>query len=255
MRRTLAKPERPVAAERDESGPGGSRLCNGAGRCLLVLAQASIKEEQPMSVEVWLGFVLASAVLLVIPGPTSILITSRALAGGSRTAWWSVPGVALGDLTALTLSAAGLGAVLAASATLFTVIKLAGAAYLAYLGLKLWRGAGTSPEVPLPQGPDRGRTLFLEAYTVTALNPKSIMFFVAFVPQFLSPASPMLPQLAVLIPTFVALATLNATTFALLAGGLRGMDPGPGMRRWLDRLGGSILIGAAAMMAAWRRAA
>ena len=85
-----------------------------------------------MSVEVWLGFVLASACLLVIPGPTLILVVSRALAGGRHTAWSTVPGVALGDLTAMTLSAAGLGAVLAASATLFTVIKLAGAAYLAY---------------------------------------------------------------------------------------------------------------------------
>jgi threonine/homoserine/homoserine lactone efflux protein len=208
-----------------------------------------------MSVEIWLGFVLASAVLLVIPGPTLILVTSRALAGGRHTAWWTVPGVALGDLTALTLSAAGLGAVLAASATLFTIIKLAGAAYLAYLGLKLWRSADTAPEAQIALGRGRGRTLFLEAYAVTALNPKSIIFFVAFVPQFITPAWPMLPQLAVLIPTFVALAAVNATAFALLASSLRTMGPGPGMRRWLDRLGGSILIGAAAMMAAWRRAA
>ncbi len=208
-----------------------------------------------MSVEVWLGFVLAFAALLVIPGPTLILVTSRAFSGGRHTAWWTVPGVALGDLTALTLSAAGLGAVLAHSATLFTVIKLAGAAYLAYLGLKLWRSAGTAPEVPIPLGPGGVRALFLEAYAVTALNPKSIIFFVAFVPQFITPASPMQPQLAVLIPTFVALPTVNATAFALLAGSLQGMGPAPVMRRWLDRLGGSILIGAAAMIAAWRRAA
>ncbi len=207
-----------------------------------------------MSLQLWLGFVVASAVLLAIPGPTVVLVVSRALADGRRTAWRTVPGVALGDLTAITLSAAGLGTILAASATLFTTVKLAGALYLAWLGLKLWRGAGTGSAAGAAPRRHTARALFVEAYAVTALNPKSIIFFIAFVPQFLLPTVPLLPQLALLIPTFVVLAALNATAFALLAGSLRALGPGAGTRRWLDRLGGSMLIGAAAMMAAWRRA-
>ena len=203
-----------------------------------------------MSLDLWLGFVVASSVLLVIPGPTLMLVLGHALARGRRSAWSTVPGVALGDLTAIALSCAGLGAVLATSATLFTLLKLAGAVYLFWLGLKLWLAPPADPRAPpVP------RSLLLEAYTVTALNPKSIVFFVAFVPQFLVPTSPLLPQLLVLIPTFVALAAVNAALFALLAGSLRGSFQRPAIRLWLDRLGGTMLIGAGAWMLAWRRAA
>ena len=207
-----------------------------------------------MSLELWLGFVVASSVLLVIPGPTLMLVLGHALAHGRRSAWSTVPGVALGDLTAISLSCAGLGAVLATSATLFTLLKLAGAAYLFWLGVKMWRTSPTDPTTA-PSAPRSARSMLMEAYTVTALNPKSIVFFVAFVPQFLAPASPLLPQLLVLIPTFVALAALNAALFALLAGTLRGSVQRPVVRLWLDRLGGTVLIGAGAWMLAWRRAA
>jgi threonine/homoserine/homoserine lactone efflux protein len=210
-------------------------------------------EFHAMSLQLWLGFVLASIALLIIPGPTLMLVVGRALSHGRQSALRTVPGVALGDRTAIKLSAAGLGAVLATSAALFTAVKLVGAAYLFWLGVQMWRGDPASPTVataPSAASPN----LFLQAYTVTALNPKSIIFFVAFVPQFLSPATPLLPQLLVLIPTFVALAALNAALFALVAGSVRGTVQRPGVRLWLDRLGGSVLIGAGAMMLAWRRA-
>ena len=144
----------------------------------------------------------------------------------------------MGDLTAISLSCAGLGAVLATSATLFTLLKLAGAAYLFWLGVKMWRTSPTDPTTA-PSAPRSARSTLMEAYTVTALNPKSIVFFVAFVPQFLAPASPLLPQLLVLIPTFVALAALNAALFALLAGSLRGSvqrpASGSGSTGWAAR--------------------
>ena len=164
-----------------------------------------------MSLDLWLGFVLASTVLLIIPGPTLMLVLGHALAHGRRSAWSTVPGVALGDLTAITLSCAGLGAVLATSASLFTLLKLAGAAYLFWLGIKLWRAPPVAPGTTAP-GSRSPRSLLMEAYTVTALNPKSIVFFVAFVPQFLIPTSPLLPQLLVLVPTFVALAGVIGVT-------------------------------------------
>ena len=101
-----------------------------------------------MTLESWAAFTAASTVLLVIPGPTVLLVVSYALGQGWRTALPMAVGVALGDFTAMTLSMLGLGAVLAASATLFTTLKWVGAAYLVYLGVKLWRAGGTLDAAP-----------------------------------------------------------------------------------------------------------
>src|SRR5258707_5391865 len=103
-----------------------------------------------MTCECWAAFTAASAVLLIIPGPTVLLVVSYALGQGWRTALPMAIGVALGDFTAMTLSMLGLGALLAASATLFTALKWIGAAYLVWLGVKLWRGGGAL------QGPRHG---------------------------------------------------------------------------------------------------
>jgi threonine/homoserine/homoserine lactone efflux protein len=101
-----------------------------------------------MTLETWLAFTAASAVLLVIPGPTILLVVSYALGQGWRTALPMAIGVALGDFTAMTLSLLGLGALLAASATLFPILKWAGAAYLIWLGIKLWRAGGALDAKP-----------------------------------------------------------------------------------------------------------
>ncbi len=95
-----------------------------------------------MTIETWAAFAAASAVLLVIPGPTILLVVSYALGQGWRTALPMAVGVALGDFTAMTLSMLGIGALLMASATIFTVLKWIGAAYLIYLGIKLFRAGG-----------------------------------------------------------------------------------------------------------------
>ena len=92
-----------------------------------------------MAFEIWIAFVLASLVLLAIPGPTVMLVVSYALGRGRASAYATVPGVAFGDLTAMTASLLGAGAILSASATMFTVLKLVGAAYLIWLGIQLWR--------------------------------------------------------------------------------------------------------------------
>jgi threonine/homoserine/homoserine lactone efflux protein len=188
----------------------------------------------------WLAFVAAAAAMLVIPGPTILLVIGQSLGGGARNALPLVAGVALGDLTAMTLSLAGLGAVLAASATLFTALKWAGAAYLVWLGIKLWRAPVEAQAAP-PLPPGRAMR---EAYVVTALNPKGIVFFVAFVPQFLDPARPFLIQAAILVATFVAMAAANAAVYAALAGRLSGAVRRPGLRRALNRTGGAVLMGA-----------
>ena len=139
-----------------------------------------------MTLETWLAFTAASAVLLVIPGPTILLVVSYALGQGWRTALPMAVGVALGDFTAMTLSLLGLGAVLAASATLFTMLKWCGAAYLVWLGIKLWRAGGALDAKPRTDAASATKMLG-HAWLVTALNPKGLTFFIAFLPQFIDP--------------------------------------------------------------------
>lgn len=202
-----------------------------------------------MALDSWLAFLAATAVMLAIPGPTILLVVGQSLGAGRRAALPLVAGVALGDLTAMTLSLAGLGALLAASATLFAVLKFAGAAYLVWLGVRLWRAPVEEAALP----PVTARRAFRGAYVVTALNPKSLAFFVAFVPLFLDPARPFLTQAVVLVASFVTLAAANAAIYALLAARLSGAVRRPGVRRAFNRGGGALLMGAGAATAAMRQ--
>jgi threonine/homoserine/homoserine lactone efflux protein len=206
-----------------------------------------------MSLEIWIAFTLASAALLAIPGPTVMLVVSYALGRGRATGWATVPGVTLGDFTAMTLSLLGAGAVLAASASLFTALKLLGAAYLVWLGIQLWRAATSAEELLRKADTAGGRRMFWSAYAVTALNPKSIVFFVAFVPQFVDAARPVLPQFVLLEATFLVLAAANVALWAVLAGEMRARFRSPSTLRLVNRIGGSFLIGAGLLAAAARR--
>ena len=206
-----------------------------------------------MALDLWLAFVAASLVLLIIPGPTIALVIGYALGEGRRAALAIVAGVALGDFTAMTLSMLGVGALLAASADLFTALKWLGAAYLVWLGIRLWR-APVEGDAAEGYGARSAWHMLGHAWLVTALNPKSILFFVAFVPQFLDPAVPYTQQAVLLVATFVTLAALNALAYALLAGSARGATRRPAVRRTVNRLGGGVLIGAGVMAAFARRA-
>ena len=206
-----------------------------------------------MPVDHWLAFVAASAILLAIPGPTVLLVISYALGHGRRPAAAIVAGVALGDLTSMTASMLGLGAVLAASAMVFTALRWIGGAYLVYLGVKLWR-APVAEAAAADAPPARLSRMFAHAYAVTALNPKGIVFFVAFVPQFLMASAPFLPQVAVLEATFVTLAILNTVAYAMLASAARQRLRQLRVQRIVNRTGGTLLIGAGALAAGWRKA-
>lgn len=204
-----------------------------------------------MAFTTWLGFLLASIVLLLIPGPTVLLVVSYALTQGRKVAVAMAAGVALGDFTAMTLSLAGLGALLLTSATFFTVLKWIGAAYLVYLGIRLWRAPPVLPDMEVE--PQRPKGIFAHAFAVTALNPKSIAFFVAFVPQFIDHARPLLPQFVILEATFVVLATVNALAYALAADKLRARIRKPGVLTWMNRAGATCLVSMGAATAALGR--
>ncbi|MGC1172667.1 LysE family translocator [Polaromonas sp.] len=197
-----------------------------------------------MSLELWLAFVAASVVLLIIPGPTILTVISYSMAHGRRANVPLVAAVALGDSTALLLSLLGLGALLATSAFWFTVVKWVGGLYLLYLGIKLLR-AGISPaELAAPAAPGSRWKLFAHTWLVTALNPKGIVFFVAFLPQFITPGAGLTQQLWVLAITFVLLATLNATLYAVFAGSARRLLASPRAQRRFNIAEGALLTAA-----------
>lgn len=206
-----------------------------------------------MTLAHWLPFAIASAILVAIPGPTVLLVISYALGHGRRYALVTTAGVALGDLTSMTASMLGLGVLLAASATLFTALKWVGAAYLIYLGIKLWRAPAVSADAPSAEETRAGR-IFAHAYAVTALNPKSIIFFVAFVPQFIDARVAAWPQIATFEATFVLLGTVNALGYALLASVVRSAIRSARVQRIVNRTGGTLLIAAGLFAAAWKKA-
>jgi threonine/homoserine/homoserine lactone efflux protein len=210
-----------------------------------------------MSIEHWLAFAAASAVLLAIPGPTVLLVISYALGHGRKAAAATVAGVALGDFTAMTASMLGLGALLTASATIFIALKWIGAAYLIYLGIKLWRApvSGNAEASDADARGERPLRIFLHTYAVTALNPKSIIFFVAFLPQFLDASQPIAGQMMIFETTFLVLATFNAALYGLMASMARKTIRKPSVQRVVNRTGGSLMIGAGLLAVSWKKAA
>jgi threonine/homoserine/homoserine lactone efflux protein len=202
-----------------------------------------------MAIETWLAFVAATVVLLIIPGPTVLLVVSYALGRGWQAALPMALGVASADLTAMSLSMLGVGMLLKASATLFTVLKWIGAGYLAWMGLKLWRAGGALSTAPREGGASFFK-MAAHAWIVTCLNPKGITFFVAFLPQFVDPHGDFFTQMAILIGTFVTLSFINSTSWALAAAHARGFVQSERAMSIVNKTGGTLLIGAALATAA-----
>jgi threonine/homoserine/homoserine lactone efflux protein len=182
------------------------------------------------------AFLAASFVLAVTPGPGVVYIVTRSLAEGRRAGLASVGGVALGNLGNAIGASLGLAALLAASATAFLAVKYAGAAYLVWLGVKALRGgrervhgatvpkeaaegAGSSRLTAMAR-PPRSRPIFRDGFVVALLNPKTAVFFAAFLPQFMSPQASHGLQSVVLGIIFVAIAAVTDTAYALAAGSL-----------------------------------
>lgn len=197
-----------------------------------------------MPIESWLAFVVASAVLLVIPGPTILAVISYSISHGPRANLPLVAAVALGDSTALLASLVGLGALLAVSAFWFTAVKVVGGLYLLYLGLKLLRAGFSPAEMAQPASDASRLKLFTNTYLVTALNPKGIVFFMAFLPQFITPGEDGVRQMWLLAVTFVILATLNATLYTVFASSARRLLASPKAQRRFNFTGGALLSSA-----------
>ena len=158
-----------------------------------------------MTLATYLVYVAAVALLILTPGPTMLMCMTNALNHGPRKAMTSVAGSVSAVLCVMLLSAMGLGALLAASETAFTVAKVLGAAYLIYLGIKTFRSdTAVLDDRTTAASPTQRRAFFLKGFLVGASNPKAVLFFAAFFPQFLNPAAPFVSQFAILALTFMA---------------------------------------------------
>lgn len=166
-----------------------------------------------------IGFSVAALVLFVVPGPAVLYIVTRSVAQGRRAGLVSVGGIHVGSLVHIAAAVAGLSTLLATSATAFRVVKWAGAAYLVYLGIRSFTereepaGPGRTPSAPL------GR-VFRQGVVVNLLNPKTAVFFLAFVPQFVDTSRPATSQVLVLGGLFVLLGVLSDGMYALVTGSL-----------------------------------
>lgn len=204
-----------------------------------------------MPIDLWLGFVAASALLLLTPGPVVTLLVATGISLGRGAALAMIPGILLGDVVALTLSLLGVGSLLMVSAMLFTVVKWLGAAYLVWLGVRMWREAAHLRTVQV--GAVDPRAMRRHGFLINVLNPKSILFFLAFLPQFVDPQASVPPQLALLGATFLVLGLIANTAWAAAAGSAARLL-GIGVRRAIHRAGGAAMIVAGVLTAGLRRA-
>ena len=165
------------------------------------------------------AFLLASLVLAVTPGPGVAYIVSRTLAQGRAAGLASALGVALGNMANAVGASIGLAALFAASALAFTVVKFAGAAYLIWLGVRMLRGASSAaaPDAPALALPVARAQLFRDGALVAFLNPKTALFFAAFLPQFMQAGAPAWPQAMWLGAVFVGIAALTDIGYVMLA--------------------------------------
>ncbi|HVB67776.1 MAG TPA: LysE family translocator [Acetobacteraceae bacterium] len=203
-----------------------------------------------MSPGTWIAFALAYSLMALAPGPVVLLVVSHAVAHGRRTAGAVVAATVLGDAACLVAAVGGVGAILAASALAFTVLKLAGAAYLVFLGVKLWR----APPVPVAATAPAGSLwrVFVHAFLTAVLNPKSILFFMVFVPQFLDTKSPLPPQLAAMAASILICGVLVDGGYTVFAASLRRFIRAPGAQGVVNRLAGGTLIAEGAIAAVSR---
>ena len=193
----------------------------------------------------WAGFVVASLIVGLLPGPGVTSIVGYALTAGTRTALASVFGATLGNAVAMTLSLLGVGVLIERWPAAFLLLKWVGAAYL--IGIGLYAIVTAKPAAIDENGTGdtvRPSTAFWGTVAVTAINPKTIIFFVAFTPQFMSPDHEYWTQAGLLLATFCAVVTLSDGFYAVAAGWVAGFLRGPKVHLWSKRIGGAVLMAA-----------
>ena len=204
-----------------------------------------------MDWQVWLAFLAASIVISLTPGPGAVVSMSVGLRYGYGAALRSIAGLQVALIIQLGVVVAGLGAVLAASETAFTVVKFLGAAYLVWLGIQKWRDSGEAPDAG--SQPVVARQLFRSGVLINLSNPKAIVFMAALVPQFIDPAGNQWLQFAILALTTVVIDVLVMSAYALLATRFRRWVADARAQRMQNRVFGGLFVVAGAALAASSR--
>jgi threonine/homoserine/homoserine lactone efflux protein len=202
-----------------------------------------------MNPQLFAAYLLVTFVLVIAPGPIVTLVITTGATRGVRAALATVLGTTLGNALLLTAIALGLSWVLANALALFAVMRWVGAAYLIYLGVQAWRGAARAAD-PLPVA---DHVHFARGLAVALTNPKTIVFFTAFLPQFIDPTLPAGPQLVVMCVVSTAMAGTTDTAWAIAAGLGRNWLMKPARAKLLARLSGSVLIGGGIWLSLARR--
>ncbi len=205
-----------------------------------------------MNTHLWIGFALASLLMGMVPGPGVMSIVGYAIGSGRRTALASVAGMAVGNVVAMSLSLAGVGALLAASALAFTILRWSGALYLIVLGAAAIARSGRGPDDAPPRRATSPRAAFAGNVAVGVFHPKTIVFFVAFAPQFISPRGDYVLQAAMLVLTFALIVACTDTIYALGAARASRLARRRNTERWARRVSGGTLVAAGLATAAQR---
>ena len=244
----------PANAPRGDGGMPSP--CAAVGRS--APADAGRENGHAMHAQTLVAFTAVAAVAILSPGPATLLALRNSMAWGPRTAIWSTLGNVCGLFGLSAAAMLGLGVLLQSSALLFGIVKLLGAGYLFWIGLRQLAGRGISlvpaegaSALPRPAA----LRLFGEALLTASTNPKPILFFTALFPQFLDAHAPLLPQFLVLTGLFMALSFTSLLTYALLAARARALLARPRFALWLGRSVGAIFVGFGAALLTLRRQA
>ena len=208
-----------------------------------------------MSIETWLLFATTETILCLSPGPAVLLVLSVSLTRGWSPGLQASAGILVANTLYFLLSATSLGAILLASWEAFFLIKWAGAAYLIWLGLTMVvaRGKGDIDTATPPTPMRTGRRTWLHGMITQGANPKALVFFTAFLPQFVNPAEPLAPQIAILAATSILIEFGVLASYAALASRVSHFAQRPRFASVFHRVGGAMLIGAGAGLAALKR--
>ena len=204
-----------------------------------------------MSIEVWLAYVAAFTLLSLIPGPSVFMVIGQSLSRGIGAAFYCIAGDLLGGIVMMTIAYVGLGTLLAASSGVYLLVKWAGVAYMAWLGLSQILAARRMVEADLTAPATSAiRVGSMRAGFLTGiLNPKAILFYVAFLAQFMNPAFPLTPQFLILMATSTAIVLIVLAAYALLATQARRVFQSLRARKRMGYAGGSFLLSGSALMA------
>jgi len=205
-----------------------------------------------MAWDVWLAYFFAAWAIALSPGSGAVLSMSHGLSYGVRRTTVTILGLQVGLLFVLVVAGAGLGALLVASETAFTAVKVIGALYLIWLGVQQWRDTGTVAGA-VQVAPMSARRRFLAGMLTNATNPKGIVFMVAVLPQFIDPARPLLAQLAILAVTTCSVDLVVMHGYAALAANMQRWLRGPRVARWQNRFFGGVLMVMGALLFFVRR--